>query len=46
MGAVAKQYQDYGYVSLNLALFSWGTGMYLNACAKVSSVTDGKRRRC
>ncbi|ORY88724.1 ergosterol biosynthesis ERG4/ERG24 [Leucosporidium creatinivorum] len=34
MGACAKQHQDYGYVSPNLALFSWGTGMYLNACAK------------
>jgi Delta24(24(1))-sterol reductase len=40
MGACAKQHQDYGYVSPNLALFSWGTGMYLNACAKVSSLVS------
>lgn len=34
MGAVAKQYQDYGYVSGNTWLFAYGTGLYLNACAK------------
>ncbi|KAK4702769.1 Delta24(24(1))-sterol reductase, partial [Phenoliferia sp. Uapishka_3] len=34
MGAVAKQYQTYGYVSPNVALFAYGTGLYLNACAK------------
>jgi len=33
-GAVAKQYQDYGYVSPNVALFAYGTGLYLNSCAK------------
>jgi delta24(24(1))-sterol reductase len=37
MGAVVKQYQDYGYVSGNTALFAYGTGLYLNACAKVRS---------
>lgn len=36
MGAVAKQHQDYGYVSANVILFAYGTGLYLNACAKVS----------
>ena len=35
MGAVAKQYQDYGYVSGNTWLIAYGTGLYLNACAKV-----------
>lgn len=35
MGAVAKQYQEYGYVSPNVLLFAYGTGLYLNACAKV-----------
>ncbi|SCZ99184.1 BZ3500_MvSof-1268-A1-R1_Chr3-1g05861 [Microbotryum saponariae] len=34
MAACAKQYQTYGYVSANTALFAWGTGLYLNACAK------------
>lgn len=38
MGAVAKQYQDYGYVSANVILFAYGTGLYLNACAKVSLI--------
>ncbi|GJN94350.1 hypothetical protein Rhopal_007424-T1 [Rhodotorula paludigena] len=33
-GAVAKQYQEYGHVSGNLWLFAYGTGLYLNACAK------------
>lgn len=35
MGAVAKQYQTYGYVSPNVLLFAYGTGLYLNGCAKV-----------
>lgn len=39
MGAVAKQYQDYGYVSANVILFAYGTGLYLNACAKVSDLS-------
>ncbi|GAA5942691.1 hypothetical protein JCM10213_005944 [Rhodosporidiobolus nylandii] len=34
MGAVTKQYEQYGYVSGNTALFAWGTFIYLNACAK------------
>lgn len=38
-GGCAKQYQKYGYISPNLLLFSWGTFIYLNACAKVSSIT-------
>lgn len=40
LGGCAKQYEDYGYISPNLLLFTWGTGMYLNACAKVSSNAD------
>lgn len=36
LGGVAKQYEDYGYVSPNIILFAYGTGLYLNACAKVS----------
>jgi delta24(24(1))-sterol reductase len=36
MGGVAKQYETYGYVSANLILYAYGTGLYLNACAKVS----------
>lgn len=35
MGAVAKQYQEYGYVSGNTALFAYGVGIYWNACGKV-----------
>ncbi|GAA6013064.1 hypothetical protein JCM10207_006157 [Rhodosporidiobolus poonsookiae] len=34
MSAVAKQYQEYGYVSGNTALFAYGTWLYLNACCK------------
>ncbi|KAM0752194.1 ERG4/ERG24 ergosterol biosynthesis protein [Meredithblackwellia eburnea MCA 4105] len=34
VGACAKQYETYGYVSANAALFAYGTGLYLNACAK------------
>ncbi|BGP43515.1 C-24(28) sterol reductase [Rhodotorula kratochvilovae] len=34
MGAVAKQKQEYGYVSGNTALFAYGVGLYLNACGK------------
>lgn len=34
MGGVAKQYETYGYVSANLILYAYGTGLYLNACAK------------
>ncbi|KAL8292638.1 hypothetical protein RQP46_001250 [Phenoliferia psychrophenolica] len=34
MGAVAKQYETYGYVSPNVILFAYGTGLYLNSCAK------------
>ncbi|KAK4058328.1 C-24(28) sterol reductase [Microbotryomycetes sp. JL221] len=34
LGGCAKQYQQYGYVSPNLILFSWGTFMYVNVCAK------------
>ncbi|GAA5844234.1 hypothetical protein JCM9279_001731 [Rhodotorula babjevae] len=34
MGAVAKQYQEYGYVSGNTALFAYGVGIYWNACGK------------
>lgn len=34
MACVAKQYQDYGYVSANAGLFAYGTWLYLNACAK------------
>ncbi|KAM0788194.1 hypothetical protein ACM66B_001353 [Microbotryomycetes sp. NB124-2] len=34
LGGCAKQYEQYGYVSPNLLLFSWGTFMYVNACAK------------
>lgn len=37
VGACAKQYEVYGYVSANLILFTYGTGLYLNACAKVRS---------
>lgn len=36
MGAVVKQWQEYGFVSPNVVLFAYGTGLYLNACAKVS----------
>ncbi|GAA5820820.1 hypothetical protein JCM11251_001829 [Rhodosporidiobolus azoricus] len=34
MSAVVKQYEEYGYVSGNTALFAYGTWLYLNACAK------------
>ncbi|GAA5982914.1 hypothetical protein JCM11641_002625 [Rhodosporidiobolus odoratus] len=34
MAAVVKQYEHYGYVSGNTALFAWGTFIYLNACGK------------
>ncbi|GAA5929696.1 hypothetical protein JCM1841_005940 [Sporobolomyces salmonicolor] len=34
MGAVVKQYETYGYVGGNAWLFAYGTGLYLNACAK------------
>ena len=37
MGAVSKQYELYGRVSGNAWLFAVGTGLYLNACAKVSN---------
>lgn len=35
VGAVAKQYQTYGYVSPNVLLFAWGVFLYTNSCAKV-----------
>lgn len=35
LGGVAKQYEVYGYVSPNIILFAYGSGLYLNACAKV-----------
>jgi len=38
MGAVSKQYELYGRVSGNAWLFAVGTGLYLNACAKVSTI--------
>lgn len=34
LGGVAKQYEDYGYISPNIVLFAYGSGLYLNACAK------------
>ncbi|KAK4050112.1 C-24(28) sterol reductase [Microbotryomycetes sp. JL201] len=34
MFAEIRQYEQYGYISPNLLLFSWGTFMYVNACAK------------
>lgn len=34
MGCVAKQHQEYGYVSANAWLFAYGTWLYVNACAK------------
>ena len=50
MGAVSKQYELYGRVSGNAWLFAVGTGLYLNACAKVSlpsfnSLPAGRGRR-
>ncbi|SCV74071.1 BQ2448_6503 [Microbotryum intermedium] len=42
MAACAKQYQTYGYISANTALFAWGTGLYLNACAKTWDINYEK----
>lgn len=39
LGGVAKQYEVYGYVSPNIILFAYGSGLYLNACAKVCHFT-------
>jgi len=38
MGAVSKQFELYGRVSGNAWLFALGTGLYLNACAKVTFI--------
>lgn len=43
LGGVSKQYDDYGYVSPNIILFAYGTGLYLNACAKVSALASSHR---
>ena len=44
MGAVSKQYELYGRVSGNAWLFAYGTALYLNACAKVSVLSDSRQR--
>lgn len=35
MANVVKQYETYGYVSGNAALYAYGVWLYLNACVKV-----------
>ena len=34
VAGVAKQYDNYGYVSPNQAFMVLATGLYINACAK------------
>ncbi|KAG8818632.1 C-24(28) sterol reductase [Serendipita sp. 399] len=34
LSGACKQYEDYGYVSANMAFMVLATGLYLNACAK------------